>query len=94
MIPNDVQGVQRLDHIITWILDHPDAVAEEAERRAQEAREEVAREARRRAEEEARREEMNRNQQQQSQTTAAQEFLSSFGVSYIVLLIIYFSIYF
>ena len=74
-----MEGIQRLDHIIQWILDNPNAVEEERERRAQEDREE---EERRREEERVRQEQVARQQEQTTQSNAAQEFLSSLAVSY------------
>ena len=69
-IPVDVtEPQQRLDLILTWIFEHPNALQEEevriqAELAAQQERERIERE---------------REIQESSQTSAAQQFLSSIG---------------
>lgn len=71
VIPENIQSMQqRLDHLITWILEHPAAENEEEER------EERERLALQRTEETAR---AQRVQQESSQTSAANEFLSLLG---------------
>lgn len=58
--------------LVTWVIDHPDAVSEEEARLEQAQREREAAEARRRQEEQ-------QQQQEADQNAAASEFLSLFG---------------
>ena len=77
-IPADVHSMQqRLDLIITWIFENPNAVIEEAERIETER---LQQEERLREAELCRQEEIERLRQQSDQSTAAQDFLSSIAV--------------
>ena len=69
-MPADDGGVQqRLDLIVTWLLEHPNAMEEEERRLEQERVEQEERD----------REERERQQQESSQLTAAQQFLQAIG---------------
>ena len=94
-IPSDVTGIQqRLDVILNWILEHPNAVNEEYARR--EAEEQLEEE-RKREEELRKQQEIEQAQQQSNQMSAAEKFLLSINVrdtphNLITLLIMYFRI--
>ena len=69
-IPADVgEAQQRLDLVITWILEHPDAMVEEEQRLETE----------RIREEERDRAERERREQLSSQVNAAEQFLQAIG---------------
>lgn len=68
---------QRLDLILTWIFENPNAVIEEAERIETER---LQQEERLREAELHRQEEIERLRQQSDQSSAAQDFLSSIAV--------------
>lgn len=69
---------QRLDLVLNWIFEHPNALSEENERR--EAEQEIEEE-RQRQEEIRRQQEAEQAQQQSNQLSAAEKFLLNFGVS-------------
>lgn len=77
-IPADIHSMQqRLDLILTWIFENPNAVIEEAERIETER---LQQEERLREAELCRQEEIERLRQQSDQSSAAQDFLSSIAV--------------